>query len=85
MLEQTALLGFISSVLTEVFKFFPYLRVNATVQAITAIVVAAVVSFVANGYTFSLTNVIATIGFALASYKALVEPVASDMGLSTQA
>lgn len=79
-----AVVGLISSVITEVFKYIPFLRQNALTQAITAIVITGVVAFFANNMVFSLDNVVASLVFALVSYKTLIQPIATTTAMRTQ-
>lgn len=79
-----ALVGLASSVVTELFKFIPFLRKNGLTQALTAIVVVVVASFISNGYTFSFDNFVKVLVTALVSYKAVIEPLASTMDTSSQ-
>lgn len=71
--------GVISSGLTELFKFVPFLSKNSLTKALTAIVVVAVVSFVTNGLTWSLENAIGTLVFSFGTYKAFIEPVRDSL------
>jgi len=82
-MQNPAIIGLAASVITEVFKFIPILRTNALTSAITAIVVLLGLSFAVN-QTVTFDGFVVSLVFALTSYKAIVQPVATTMGLSTQ-
>lgn len=76
-------LGFISSVVTEVLKLFPIFNKNAFVKSLVAIVVTTGVVFIM-GSEFTVEAVVTSLVVALTSYKMIVQPIASEAGLSTQ-
>lgn len=80
----TATSGLISAVIAEIFKLFPLLRANSLVSSIVAIIVVAVVSFLASGEQFNLANVLGTLTFAFVSYSVFVQPVAKAVGSTSQ-
>ncbi len=86
-METSALIGLSSSIITEAFKFVPFLRANALVQAITSIVVVFGVSLL-SAYTtktaLTVDSFITSLVFALTSYKLLVEPTAATVSSKSQ-
>lgn len=82
-------IGAISSVVTEIFKFVPFLNSNETTRAITSVVVVVIGVFISIGFSFStwpefFSTLFQSIVYALASYKVIVQPVATNVGVSTQ-
>lgn len=77
------LAGFVSSVVTEIFKLVPFIRDNNIAKAVTVIVVTLVSSFVAEG-KFTLEGFVAASIVALTSYRTIVQPVAASTGLRSQ-
>lgn len=77
------LLGVCASIVVELLKFVPWLRVKPLGVSLVTIVVVAVASFFANGsFTFEgFTNSLAA---AFLSYHVVVKQVASTVGLRSQ-
>ena len=83
-ITNAILAGFVSSVVSEVFKFIPFIRDNTIARAVTIIVVTLVASFVAEG-KFNLEGFVAAAVVALTSYRTIVQPIATATGSATQA
>ncbi len=82
-MAQDALLGLGASIITELFKYVPFLNKTALSRALTAIAVLSVGVLITNG-EWSWTSFANGLVFALTSYKAIVQPTASTIGLATQ-
>lgn len=77
-------LGAVSSVVTEIFKYVPFLNKTPLTRAITAIVVVIVAVFVSGAVSFTdwqsfLVVFSQSLVFALASYKTIVQPVSVSL------
>lgn len=80
---STAILGLLTSIVAEILKLFPALNKNSVTGSITAIVVLAVGTVIATG-KFDLETFIGGLVFALTSYKAVVQPLATSVNSPTQ-
>lgn len=74
--------GILSSVLSEILKYVPTINQSPLLRALTALVVCLVGTFLFTGG--GLNNLAGVVVTALATYKALVQPLASSMELRTQ-
>ena len=75
------IIGLLSSVATELFKFFPFLGKNELTRAITAIAITVLGTYLlGNG----ITDFPTAITSALVSYKVIVQPLAKSSGIKTQ-
>lgn len=82
-MDNVAILGFASSVITELFMFVPFLRKNSLTAAITAIIVLLALSYFSAG-KLTIDGFAMALVFALTSYKAIVQPFTKTVGLVTQ-
>ena len=78
-----AVLGLLTSIIAELLKLIPWLNKNAITSSLTAIIVLAIGTVVATG-TFDFTTFIGGLVFALTSYKAIIQPIATVAGSPTQ-
>lgn len=84
-----AVIGAISSVVTELLKFIPFLNANSIRRSLTTIVVIIIAIFISEGG--KITNwhaagvlLVQAIVYAFATYKMIVQPVAKGSGSVTQ-
>lgn len=76
--------GLASSVVTEIFKFVPFLNKNNLTRSVTAIIVVAVAAWIQSGSLWSWDVIIPTLGFAFLNYKMVVQPLAKVTNIATQ-
>lgn len=81
------IIGLLSSVVTEVFKFFPALSSNEVTKVVTAVVVMAVgtlfsIGFNVTAWDWNLFGQVMIWSFV--NYKMIVQPMAKTTGLVTQ-
>lgn len=75
--------GVLSSLVAEVLKFIPWLRVNEITVAATAIVVNCIGAyFFTVGDSYSFAQVFIS---SLVTYKALIQPTMTHLGSKSQA
>jgi hypothetical protein len=79
-----AVLGLCASIVTEIIKYVPFVRNNALASSIVAIIVVAVGTFVSSG-VFTWPTFLNSLASAFLSYKIIVQPIARDVGMRTQA
>lgn len=84
MTPSDAVLGLCASIVTELFKLIPALRVNALVSSLVAIIVVALGTLVAGGQ-FTWLSFLNSLAAAFVSYKVIVQPVASSINAPSQA
>ncbi len=82
-MENSILVGTLSSVATEILKFIPFLRSNEITIAVTNIVVVAI-GVVASTGTLTVTSFVSALGVSIATYLAAVKPVSGNLGLRSQ-
>jgi hypothetical protein len=78
-----ALLGVCASIVVELLKFIPWLRVKPLGVSLVTIAVVAIGSFFSNG-AFTFEGVINSLAAAFISYHVVVKQVASATGLRSQ-
>lgn len=74
--------GFLSSLVAEILKFVPVLRTNDLTVALTAIVVDILGAFFLTGGSMASLPMIILASFA--SYKLLIQPLASSVSSPSQ-
>ena len=84
-----AIIGLVSSVVTELFKFIPFLNKNNITKSLTTIVVIIAAVFISEGgkitdWKYAGVLFSQAVVYALVSYKMFVQPVAKESGLITQ-
>ncbi len=84
-----AVIGAVSSVVTEILKYVPFLNKNNVTKSLTTIVVIIVAVFISEGGKVSdwnqAGNIFAqAVVYALTTYKMLVQPITKEAGLQTQ-
>jgi hypothetical protein len=82
-MQDPAIIGAATSVITELLMFIPLLRRNSLTAAITAIVVLTATSFIVSGKV-TIDNFALSLVFALTSYKAVIQPVMTTINSPTQ-
>lgn len=76
-------IGFIASLLTEIFKLFPVLGNNSLTKSLVAIMITTVIVYF-YGSEFSTEGIVMALVVALTSYKMVIKPVAKQLDFSTQ-
>ena len=81
------IIGFLASVVTEIFKFFPVLSQNEVTKVLTAVVVMAAgtlisLHFNVSAWDWNLFGQV--IIWSFVNYKMIISPVGKTMGLVTQ-
>lgn len=84
-----AIIGAVSSVVTELLKLIPFLSKNNVTKSLTTIVVIIVAVFISEGgkiTDWKQAGVIfaQAIVYAFTTYKMIVQPVAKETGSKTQ-
>lgn len=84
-----AVIGIVSSILTEILKLIPWLNKNNLIKSITTIVVIVIAVFISYGGNITDWKQASVIFFqavvyALTSYKMIVQPIAKESGMNTQ-
>ena len=77
------LIGFLSALITELIKFFPFIGKNKAVNSAVAIVLCAIGVFFFTG-KFTFEAFVESVLYALGSYKMLVQPTFQLAGSKTQ-
>lgn len=80
-----AVVGVLSAIVAELLKLFPALRSSPLASSATALVVMIVGTYLSLGYGWDWTTFGQVVLYSFASYKILVQPVATSAGSRTQA
>ncbi len=80
---EAAIIGAVTSIVTELLKYVPFLNKNSLTRSLTSIVLLVIGNFVVAG-KFSLEVFLQSLVFALTTYKLIVQPVADTTGMKTQ-
>lgn len=75
-------IGFLSSLITELFKFFPFVGKSDLGKSITALIVIALATFLTVG--FSATNFFSVMLYAFLNYKMILQPISKGLSSPTQ-
>lgn len=84
-----AIIGAVSSVVTEILKFIPFLNRNNVTKSLTTIVVIIVAVFISEGGNIADWHqagvvFVQAVVYAFTAYKMIVQPVAKESGSKTQ-
>lgn len=76
-------IGTFGSIVTEIFKYVPFLNTSNLTRSLTAIVVILIGTVLTTG-KFDISTFVQSLIVALVAYKSLIQPVAGAAGLRTQ-
>lgn len=80
------LTGLLSAIVAELFKLFPALTKNQTIRSLTVIVVMIIGTLFSVGFdTWDWKKFGAVVIWSFVNYKLIVQPVANDLQLRSQA
>ena len=82
-MTQAAIIGTVTSIITEFAKYIPFINTNSFTRSLTAIVLLIIGSFItAGGFTWE--KFLESVVFSLTAYKVVVQPTADATAMKTQ-
>ncbi len=81
--QDTVIVGAVGSVLTELFKLFPFIRENVVFRTAVTIIVLVVGNLITEG-KFNWESLVGSLIIALTTYRTLIQPIAQSTGLRSQ-